>query len=130
MLLQSFDGYVNERWFLLSPLDHVLDFVNSHTLIFESWDQHHLKIRQSDFIKSVNIAKIIRSENGIQLILYDDNLNFLESDSYADNYTLNFYLQTLPRKYKFKKALLIIHDKNKNSVEMFIAEDENSFFIS
>jgi hypothetical protein len=78
----------------------------------------------------VNIAKIIRSENGIQLILYDDNLNFLESDSYADNYTLNFYLQTLPRKYKIKKALLIIHDKNKNSVEMFIADGENSFFIS
>ncbi|MGB7637229.1 MAG: hypothetical protein WBL88_06615 [Nitrososphaeraceae archaeon] len=103
---------------------------NSYTLTFESGDQHHLKIRQSDFIKSVNIAKIIRSENRIQLILYDDNLNFLESDSYADNYTLNFYLQTLPRKYKIKKALLIIHDKNKNSVEMFIADDENSFFIS
>jgi hypothetical protein len=78
----------------------------------------------------VNIAKIIKSENEIQLSLYDDNLNLLESDSYVDNYTLNFYLQTLPKKYNIKKALLIIHDKNKNSVEMLIAYDENSLFIS
>ena len=76
------------------------------------------------------IVKIIKPENGIQLILYDDNLNLLESDSYADNHTLNFFLQTLPRKYKIKKALFIIHDKNKNSVDMFIADDENLFFIS
>jgi hypothetical protein len=85
----------------------------------------------SNLTKSVNIAKIIKSETGIQLSIYDEDLNLLESDSsYADNYTLNFYLQTLPRKYKVRKALLIIHDKNKNSVEMFIADDENSFFIS
>jgi uncharacterized membrane-anchored protein len=78
----------------------------------------------------VNIVKIIKSDNEIKLSLYDDDtLNLLESESFADASTINFYLQTLPRRHKIKKALLIVHDKNKNSVNMIIAEDENSFFI-
>jgi uncharacterized membrane-anchored protein len=78
----------------------------------------------------VNIVKIIKSDNEIKLSLYDDDtLNLLESESFADTSTINFYLQTLPRRHKIKKALLVVHDKNKNSVNMIIAEDENSFFI-
>ena len=78
----------------------------------------------------MNIVKIIKSDNEIKLSLYDDDsLNLLESESFADTSTINFYLQTLPRRHKIKKALLIVHDKNKNSVNMIIAEDENSFFI-
>jgi hypothetical protein len=78
----------------------------------------------------VNIVKIIKSDNEIKLSLYDDDtLNLLESESFADTSTINFYLQTLPRRHKIRKALLIVHDKNKNSVNMIIAEDENSFFI-
>lgn len=77
----------------------------------------------------MNIVKIIKSDNEIKLSLYDDNLNLLESESFADISTVNFYLQTLPRRHKIKKALLVVHDKNKNSVNMIIAEDENSFFI-
>lgn len=77
----------------------------------------------------MNIVKIIKSDNEIKLNLYDDNLNLIESESFVDTSTINFYLQTLPRRHKIKKALLIVHDKNKNSVNMIIAEDENSFFI-
>jgi hypothetical protein len=77
----------------------------------------------------VNIVKIIKSDNEIKLILYDDNLNLLESESFADTSTMNFYLQTLPRRHNIKKTLLVVHDKNKNSVNMIISEDENSFFI-
>jgi hypothetical protein len=77
----------------------------------------------------VNIVKIIKSDNEIKLNLYDDNLNLIESESFVDTSTINFYLQTLPRRHKIKKALLIVHDENKNSVNMIIAEDENSFFI-
>ena len=77
----------------------------------------------------MNIVKIIKSDNEIKLRLYDDNLNLLESESFADTSTMNFYLQTLPRRHKIKKALLVVHYKNKNSVNMIIAEDENSFFI-
>jgi hypothetical protein len=77
----------------------------------------------------VNIVKIIKSDIEIKLILYDDNLNLLESESFADTSTMNFYLQTLPRRHNIKKTLLVVHDKNKNSVNMIISEDENSFFI-
>ena len=78
----------------------------------------------------MNIVRIIKSDNEIKLSLYDDDtLNLLESESFADTSTINFYLQTLPRRHKIKKALLIVHDKNKNSVNMIIAEDENLFFI-
>lgn len=77
----------------------------------------------------MNIVKIIKSDTEIKLILYDDNLNLLESESFADTSTMNFYLQTLPRRHNIKKTLLVVHDKNKNSVNMIISEDENSFFI-
>ena len=78
----------------------------------------------------MNIVKIIKSENEIKLTLYDDNLGLVESESFADNHTLNFYLQILPKRYNIKKSLLVVHDKNKNSIDMSIAEDENSLFIS
>jgi hypothetical protein len=68
-------------------------------------------------------------DDKVNLTLYDDKLNLLESQSFEDTYTLNFYLQTLPRKYNIKKGLLIVHNKNENSVDMIMAEDENSFFI-
>ena len=78
----------------------------------------------------MNILKITKSiADKVNLILYDDKLNLLESQSFEDIYTLNFYLQTLPRKYNIKKGLLVVHNKNENSVDMIIAEDENSFFI-
>ena len=79
----------------------------------------------------MNILKITKStDDKVNLTLYDDNLNLLESQSFEDIYTLNFYLQTLPRKYNIKKGLLVVHNKNENSVDMIMAEDENSFFIS
>ena len=79
----------------------------------------------------MNILKIIKSTgDNVNLTLYDDKLNLLESQSFEDIYTLNFYLQTLPRKYNIKKGLLIVHNKNENSVDMIMAEDENSFFIA
>jgi hypothetical protein len=68
-------------------------------------------------------------DDKVNLTLYDDKLNLLESQSFEDIYTLNFYLQTLPRKYNIKKGLLVVHNKNENSVDMIMAEDENSFFI-
>jgi hypothetical protein len=79
----------------------------------------------------VNILKITKlTDNKVNLTLYDDKLNSLESQSFEDIYTLNFYLQTLPRKYNIKKGLLVVHNKNENSVDMIMAEDENSFFIA
>jgi hypothetical protein len=77
----------------------------------------------------VNIIKIIKSGNEFFSYVYDEDLNLIESESFVDNYTTNFYLQTLPRKFKIRKALLVIDDKNSNAVDLLIAKNEDSFFI-
>lgn len=72
----------------------------------------------------------MKTEKEIVLTFYDEDFNILEYESFPDVYTLNFFLQTLPRKYnKIKKTLLIIHDKKSNSVDIVIAKSENSYFI-
>jgi hypothetical protein len=77
----------------------------------------------------MNIIKIEKSPDGIKLSLYESNLTLIESNSFVDIYTTNFYMQTLARKHNIKKVLFVVHDKNKNSVEITIAEEENAFFI-
>ena len=62
--------------------------------------------------------------------VYDEDFNLIWSESFADEYTANFYLQTLPSKFKIKKAPLVLRNKNKNSVDLLIAEIEHSFFIT
>ena len=78
----------------------------------------------------MNIALVTKSKAGVDLSLYDSDLVLIESESFADLYTLNFHLQTLARKYKIEKGLLVVHDKNNNAVDLSIARDENSFFVS
>ena len=78
----------------------------------------------------MNIIKIEKSNERIRLSLYESNLSLIESDSFIDIYTTNFYMQTLARKYNIKKVLLVIHDKNKNSVEMTVVKEENELFIT
>jgi hypothetical protein len=78
----------------------------------------------------MNILKIEKSACGIKLSLYESNLTLIESNSFEDIYTTNFYMQTLARKHNIKKLLFVVHDKNKNSVEMTVAEEENAFFIT
>lgn len=77
-----------------------------------------------------HIFKVEKSESGTRLELYDDSLVLIESESFSDLYTLNFHLQTLATKYKTAGALLIVHDKPRNSVELSMAKDENSLFVS
>jgi hypothetical protein len=78
----------------------------------------------------MDILLIDKSEGGTKLNLYSDNLALVESESFTDLYTLNFHLQTLAKKRKIEKGLLIIHDKEKNTVSLSLAHDENSFFVS
>jgi hypothetical protein len=42
---------------------------------------------------------------------------------------MNFYLQTLPRKFNTKKTLIVVEDNGTNTVDMLLAKDENSLFI-
>ena len=78
----------------------------------------------------VNIALIEKSSGGLKLSLYSESLALLETDSFDDVYTLNFHLQTLAKKHEMKNGLLVIHDVDRNKVDLSIAQGENSFFVS
>jgi hypothetical protein len=43
---------------------------------------------------------------------------------------LNFHLQALARRQGIEKSLLVIHDKDRNEVDLSLAQDENLFFVS
>jgi hypothetical protein len=77
----------------------------------------------------MNIVKIVKSGDEFTSYFYDEDLNLIESKSFSDNSTTNFYLQTLPRKFNTTKTLIVLEDKGKNTVDMLIAKDENSIFI-
>lgn len=78
----------------------------------------------------MNVALIEKSSKRLKLSLYRDSLTLLESESFDDLYTLNFHLQTLAKKHKIEKALLVVHDRDRNAVNLSIAQDENSYFVS
>ena len=76
------------------------------------------------------IAQIIKKENRVGLVFCDKDLKVLEEESFEDVSSLNFFLQTLPRKYDVEKTLLIVHDQSLNMVDMQIASGENSYYIT
>ena len=63
----------------------------------------------------MNIALISRSKNQISLRIYDESLKELDREDFMDVYTLNFFLQTIPKKYNDNKTLIIVNDKEKTS---------------
>ena len=77
----------------------------------------------------MHIAKIVKQCNQVVLVFYDENLKILEEQSFADISSLNFFLQTLPRKHNVEKTLLVIHDKKLDNLDMQIAAVENSYYI-
>jgi hypothetical protein len=77
----------------------------------------------------MHIAKIQKLENKAILVLYDMELNALEEESFDDVPSLNFFLQTLPRKYDIKRTLLVVHDERRNKVYLQTAVNENSYFV-
>jgi hypothetical protein len=78
----------------------------------------------------VNVALIVKSQtSGIKLDIYDNNLTLLESETFQDLYTLNFHLQTLVKKYKISKGLMVVHDADRNRVNLALAEGDDAFFV-
>ncbi len=77
----------------------------------------------------MNVVLVEKSSKGLKLNLYNDSLAIIESESFDDLYTLNFHLQTLAKKHGIEKGLLVVHDKDRNSVNLSITQ-EDSFFIS
>ena len=78
----------------------------------------------------MHFVKVEKSPGKVHLTLYDASLKVLESEDFQDLYTLNFHLQTLGTKYKMRESLIVVHDREKNAVEMATASDENSLFVS
>lgn len=78
----------------------------------------------------MNIVLIEKSSKGLKLSLYSDSLVLMESESFGDLYTLNFHLQTLAKKHGIEKGVLVVHDRDRNAVDLSLAQDENSFFVS
>lgn len=81
-------------------------------------------------MQAVHFVKVEKSSGKVRLTLYDASLKVLESEDFSDLYTLNFHLQTLGTKYKMRESLIVVHDRDKNTVEMVTASDENSLFVS
>ena len=78
----------------------------------------------------MHIGSIVKRNDELSLKLYDEDLNLLEDESFSDVFSLNFFLQTLPRKYHISKTLLIVHNQRLNRVDMQIATNENSYYIT
>ena len=76
------------------------------------------------------ITLIEESPEGFRLSIYDESLSSIESASFGDLYTLNFQLQALAKKHRIDRSLLIKHDKEKNVIDLSLANGENSFFVS
>ena len=88
----------------------------------------------------MNIALITKNKKQIKLKLFDEHLKELIEEEFPDMYTLNFFLQTIPKKYNINKTLIIFNDleklnhtiedqDNNNTIELLLAEKENSYFI-
>lgn len=76
------------------------------------------------------VTLIEKSSEGLKLSVYSESLALVELDSFNDTYTLNFHLQALAKKHRIEKSLVVIHDKDRNVVELSLAEEENLFFVS
>jgi hypothetical protein len=88
-----------------------------------------LKVQKKER-SNMYIGNITKQDDQVALKFYDEDLNLLEDESFADIFSLNFYLQTLPRKYSMTRTLLIIHNKRLNRIDMQIAINENSYYIT
>ena len=75
------------------------------------------------------VTLVEKSSEGLKLSVYSESLALVESDSFNDSYTLNFHMQALARRHGIQESLLVIHDKDKNAVNLSLAQDENSFFV-
>jgi hypothetical protein len=96
------------------------------------------------FFYLMNIALVTKNKENVKLKLFDEYLKEIIEEEFQDIFTLNFYLQTIPKKYNIIKTLIIFFDLeklnynadnskqhyNNNSIKLILAEDENAYFIN
>ena len=95
----------------------------------------------------MNIALITKGRRQISLKLFDEQLKEIAEEGFDDIYTLNFFLQTIPKKYNTSKTLIIFNDlekishntennlsdnlkKQDNNIKLILADKENTYFIN
>jgi hypothetical protein len=66
----------------------------------------------------MHITLVEKSSEGLRLSVYDQSLVLIESDSFKDSYTLNFHLQALAKKHRIEKSVIVLHDKERNTVSL------------
>lgn len=64
------------------------------------------------------IIKLAKSPDLYNIMIFDDLVKVMAEHQCNDLYEMNFYIQTIQKKLKFKYALLIVHDQINNSVEV------------
>jgi hypothetical protein len=101
-----------------------------HDCVKTNYSFHKMLKGQKSRCNNMHIGSIVKRNDELSLKLYDEDLNLLEDESFSDVFSLNFFLQTLPRKYHISKTLLIVHNQRLNTVDMQIATNENSYYIS
>src|SRR5918911_5006179 len=92
----------------------------------------------------MNVALVTKNKENVNLKLYDEQLKEIMEEDFQDIFTLNFFLQTIPKKYNIIKTLIIFFDleelnhnfdnrkqyHNNNSIKLILAEEENAYFIN
>ena len=68
----------------------------------------------------MKIIKLLKTkENRYEAIIYNIDLTILcPNETFENLYTLNFYLQSMQKKFNFYNSLIILHNKFDNTVEI------------
>ena len=68
----------------------------------------------------MKIIKLLKTkENRYEAIIYNIDLTILcPNETFENLYTLNFYLQSMQKKFNFDNSLIILHNKFDNTVEI------------
>jgi hypothetical protein len=74
----------------------------------------------------MKIIKLVKTkENKYEVIIFNIDLTLLcPKETFEDLYTLNFYLQSMQKKFNFDDSLIILHDKFYNTVEILKTNGE------
>jgi hypothetical protein len=77
----------------------------------------------------MHILKVTIVKSRVTSELFDENLKSLDIAEFADLPSLNFYIQTFPKRYNDSKILLIIYYKDECRMKLIMSTSDNSLFV-
>ena len=78
---------------------------------------------------SMHILKVTIVKSRVTSELFDENLKSLDLAEFVDIPSLNFYIQTFPKRYNDSKILLIIYNKDECRMKLIMSTSDNSLFV-